>query len=168
METREEPKKGRAPKILIDLFFIVLSALAMYIAKDFRPEPARFPMVSALLVFLFSSADLVVVLFLPEKKREIAIDFESTAKVDSHVALKRTFEIFTWFIGCGLLIFFLSFNVGLAVFVFMYVKIVGHYGWRFSLLMGAVGWTFLYGLFVRTLHLPFPPGLLFEWVGLNL
>ncbi len=158
-------------KALLSLFFVLLSALAIYIAKDWQVEEvARFPLVAAILLFIFSLADLLVILFMPEKKRETAIDFQPTAgeEVEPSVAFKRTLGIFGWILSLGFLILFLSFNIALPLFVFLYVKVVGRYGWFFSLLMGAIAWVFFYGLFDRMLHLPFPNGLILDWVGISL
>lgn len=157
-------------KVLFTFFFVFLSAFAIYMAKDWRAEVARFPLVSAIFLFIFSSVDLLIILFIPEKKVETAIDFQSLAGegIEPSVIFRRTLEIYGWMLGLGFLIVFFSFYIAFPLFVFLYVKVVGRYGWVFSLLMGAIIWVFFYGLFDRTLHLPFPDGLILEWVGLSL
>ncbi len=158
------------PKGLLSLFFVLLSALAIFMAKDWRLEIARFPLSVAIVLFMLSSGDLLIVLFLPEKKREAAIDFQSTAgeEVEPSVAFRRTLEIFAWILSFGFLILFLSFYIAIPLFIFLYLKVAGRYRWGFSLLLGAIAWVFFYGLFDRMLHLPFPNGLILEWIGIGL
>lgn len=157
------------PKALLSLFFVLLSALAIYMAKDWRTEIARLPLLVAILVFILSSLDLLIILFLPEKKREIAIDFQSTGAevVEPSVAFRRTLGIIGWILGFGFLIFFLGFHIAIPFFIFLYVKVVGRYRWGFSFLLGAIAWAFFYGLFDRMLHLPFPNGLILECIGFS-
>ena len=156
----ENNRENRNTEILVSIFFIVVSVLAIYLSKNWRMEVIRFPLVVAILLLICGSADLLMVLFLREKKGGAAVDFEASGDVETPVALRRTIEMFAWMIGCGLLIVLLSLIVALPFFVFLYIKVVGRYGWPFSLLMGAVSGVFLYGLFVWLLNLPFPEGLL--------
>jgi hypothetical protein len=51
------------------------------------------------------------------------------------------------------------------VLVFAYLKLQGKEGWIFTTVFTAWVWAFFYGLFDLLLHLPFPPGVLLEWLG---
>lgn len=57
-------------------------------AKEWRTEIGHFPLVTAIVVIILSSADLLVILFLYEKKREIGIDFQLTK--ERRVAKRKT------------------------------------------------------------------------------
>ena len=164
----ENNRENRNTEILVSIFFIVVSVLAIYFSKNWRMEIIRFPLVVAILLLIFSSADLLMVLLLKEKRGGAAVVFEATGDVEAPVALRRTVEMFGWMIGLGLFRLLLNFIIALPLFVFLYIKVVGRYSWPFSLLMGAVSWIFLYGLFVWLLNLPFPEGLLMQWLGLNI
>jgi hypothetical protein len=49
--------------------------------------------------------------------------------------------------------------------VFLYLKLAGNEGWTLTILLTALSWLFMEGLFDRLLHLPFPRGWLFALFG---
>ena len=59
----------------------------------------------------------------------------------------------------------LGFQIAVPVLVFAYLKLQGKEGWIFTTVFTAAVWAFFYGLFDLLLHLPFPPGVLLEWLG---
>ena len=53
-----------------------------------------------------------------------------------------------------------------AVFVFAYLRLQAREGWLLSIVYTALLWGAFYGLFDQMLHLPFPAGWVFGWLGL--
>ncbi len=47
---------------------------------------------------------------------------------------------------------------------FLYLKLGGRERWLISIILTVVAWVSFYGLFDYALHVPFPKGLLFEWL----
>lgn len=60
----------------------------------------------------------------------------------------------------------LGFPIAVAAFLLVYLKVQAKEGWLFSIVLTALVWGAFYGLFDSMLHLPFPAGWLFEWLGL--
>jgi hypothetical protein len=52
----------------------------------------------------------------------------------------------------------LGFSISVPLFVFLYLKLQGKESWILSVVLAAVAWVFVYGLFDQLLHLPFPQG----------
>ena len=79
---------------------------------------------------------------------------------------RRTANIGAWIVGLFVAIWMIGFNIAIPLFVFLYLKVESREKWWFSLLFAGVGWAFVYGLFIRVLHIPFPEPQLFLWLGL--
>ena len=90
------------------------------------------------------------------------MDFQLTTDVDPAVARKRTTSILAWILGFLVLIVLVGFPLAVPLFVFLYLRIAGREGWVLTVLLTAVSWLFMEGLFNRFLHLPFPQGWLFS------
>ncbi len=79
---------------------------------------------------------------------------------------RRTGVIIAWSVGFFLAIWLLGFVVASAVATLLYLKFGAGERWGISTALAALAWVFFYGLFDYGLHLPFPPGALFDWLGL--
>jgi hypothetical protein len=64
-------------------------------------------------------------------------------------------EIWAWLWGLFFAIHLIGFPVALPLFVFLYVKLYGG-GWLTSVLLSALTWTFLYGVYDYLLNVPWP------------
>jgi len=96
------------------------------------------------------------------------VDFQFSKDVDPAVAKKRAITMFSWLVGFFLLIWLLGFPIGIALMMFTYLKFQGRESWTLSVALTVIGWLCFYGLFVKLLTLPFPQGLLFQWLGVDL
>ncbi|MFQ5853476.1 MAG: tripartite tricarboxylate transporter TctB family protein [Candidatus Binatia bacterium] len=90
---------------------------------------------------------------------------ELGAFVELAIARRRTAAIAGWIVGFFLAIWFLGFTIAAVVATFLYLKIGTREKWPMSIVLTVVAWTFFYGLFDYALHLPFPKGELFLWLG---
>jgi len=79
---------------------------------------------------------------------------------------RRTLAIAGWTVGFFLMIWFLGFITASAVATLAYLKLGTGEKWGISVALAAVAWVFFFGLFDYGLHLPFPPGELFVWLGI--
>lgn len=96
----------------------------------------------------------------------VDFQFTHTQTVDSSVAQRRTLNIFAWIFGFLVSIWLLGFSLSVPIFVFLYLKVRSREGWILSLLLTGAAWLLFWRLFDRLLHLPFPEGQLFAWLGL--
>jgi hypothetical protein len=77
----------------------------------------------------------------------------------------------TWIAAAWMLAFFagvvlLGFPLAVPLFVLLYLKCQGGEGWVLSIVITVIVAAVFYGLFDAMLHLPFPSGLLLDWLGL--
>jgi len=68
-------------------------------------------------------------------------------------------EAWGWIIAFYLAIHVFGFMAAAPLFTFAYAKIYGA-GWGVALALSAIAWGFLYGIFEKILHVPWPESLL--------
>ena len=68
-------------------------------------------------------------------------------------------EIWSWIIGFFLLIHLIGFPVAVPLFVLAYSKFYGA-RWPLSIGLCALAWSFVYGVFEKVLHVPWPTPLI--------
>ena len=78
---------------------------------------------------------------------------------------RRTLAIGAWVVGFFLSIWLIGFVWSSLVATFLYLKFGAREGWLVSVVLTAVAYLFFAGIFDMMLHLPFPPGDLFVWLG---
>jgi TctA family transporter len=155
-------KPGTAPAATpvsrLNLAFTALIAagagVALWLSKDFGPRAGLFPWTFGIPVFALSM--LLLVLEARRARAPVAID---------PVAVRRTAAIFGWIIGYVVAIWALGFALGGPLATLAALKFGGRERWPISLAITAGAWLFVEVLFVRALHVPFPPGALFTGVG---
>jgi hypothetical protein len=64
-------------------------------------------------------------------------------------------EIWAWIVGFYLLIVTIGFPVAVPLFVLAYSKFYGA-GWTLGAILSAIAWGFVYGVFEKILHVPWP------------
>jgi hypothetical protein len=72
-------------------------------------------------------------------------------------------RIFGWAIGYFVAFWLLGFSLAVPLTTLLYLKVDAGEKWPISLLLTAGAWVFFHGLFVYTLQMPFPEGLLLRW-----
>jgi hypothetical protein len=150
---------GLAIAIMVLAGWGTLSALAW-------PWKAKlFPLVIGIPLFCLAAAEALWTIFGKPSERQAATDFQLSTDQAPGVALRRTLIAAAWAVGFFLLIVLLGFQSAVPVLVFAYLKLQGREGWIFTIVFTAAVWGFFYGLFDLLLHLPFPPGVLLEWLG---
>ena len=101
----------------------------------------------------------------PDSEVISAQALEPEPELPAAVVFSRTLNIYAWIFGSFLTILLLGFPITLPLLVFLYLKFESHENWPLTLVLTAAAWGFIYGLFDRMLHLPWPDGLLFSWLG---
>ncbi|MBI2991919.1 MAG: tripartite tricarboxylate transporter TctB family protein [Deltaproteobacteria bacterium] len=86
---------------------------------------------------------------------------------DERAALvrRRTTAISGWIIGYFLTLWLLGFSLGVLLMTFLYLKLAGREPWSITLALTLFAWISFYGIFGYGLHVPFPKGLLLQWLG---
>jgi len=76
---------------------------------------------------------------------------------------RRTASFVRWILGFFFAIWLLGFSIAVALSTFLYLKAGAGEKWLITIILTLVAFVSFYGLFIYTLHVPFPDGLLFEW-----
>jgi hypothetical protein len=171
-EKRERPPApvgGSAARFdwsgLFNLLIVAAVAWALWESRHFNFRAGLFPWVIgfpllALAIFHFY-LDLGGGTRPP---RAIPIDLGQDTP--ARVVFRRTADCFGWILGYLAAIWLLGFTVGGTLATFLMLKIGGQERWPIALAMSGGACGFTYGLFDRTLHVPFPPGRLWLWLGI--
>lgn len=146
-------------RVMLSLAAALVAGYALYASLHWPFRTGLFPSVIGVPLLFLALLEMALSAFGTEKQREgHAVDFELTTDVDPITARKRTLAIFSWILGFLTLILLVGFPLAVPLFVFLYLKLVGKEGWVLCLVLTAVSWLFMEGLFDRLLHLPFPQG----------
>ena len=149
------------------LGLVVVLALALWQSRKFNfraglfPWAVGFPLLGLLVLQFFR--DLMGKAGVRSRGRH-AEEEDQGAPVD--VVNRRTRNMFGWIIVYFLAIWLFGFTVGTSLCCFVQLKFASREKWLISLIMTTGLWAFVYLLFDRTLHVPFPAGYLFEVLGL--
>lgn len=153
-------------RVALSLAAALVGLYTLYASLHWPFRTGLFPRVIGVPLLLLALAEMALSAFGTEKEEKgHAVDFELTTDVDPAIARKRTLAIFSWILGFLALIPLVGFPVAVPLFVFLYLKLAGKEGWVLTLVLTAVSWLFMAGLFDRLLHLPFPQGWIFSLWG---
>ncbi len=156
------------PRSILTLAFIVVFGYIIYEAQDMPQQAQLYPMtigIIALLLLVWQFGREVFFAHQPED-RETGADVDFTDEEASGDGRKRALELFGWIYGFGLALWLLGFFVAIPVMVFLYL-LRHREGWIVTIAMPTVAGGATWLLFNNLLHLPFPPGVLFEMMGLE-
>jgi putative tricarboxylic transport membrane protein len=149
------------------LGLVMVLALALWQSRNFNVRAGLFPWVIG-----FPLTGLALLQFVRELSGKAGgrplgrnVD-EGEAEIPPDVVSRRTAGMFGWIVGYLVAIWLLGFPVGGALCSFIQLKIGSREKWLITLILTAGLWAFVYLLFERTLHVPFPDGYLFELLGL--
>ena len=140
---------------LFTLFIGIVMVAALWFARDW-------PIRASIGVLVLGSIAVVLAIW------QLALDARKSNAVkrsqfEMPVAQNETqwgnVEIWCWIIGFYLLIVTIGFPIAVPLFVFAYSKFYGA-GWPLGLVLSAIAWGFVYGVFEKILHVPWPTPLL--------
>ncbi len=86
----------------------------------------------------------------------------------SSALAQRGALVVAWILGFFAAIVLLGFTLGGALLSAAYLRLAAHERWRVSVGYGIATYLLLEIVFRRLLTIPFPPGILFEWLGFDL
>lgn len=163
--------KNKAHLVFI-LLFAVFFAYFVYVAQEWRLQARLYPY--AIGIPMLVLAVLYAILELRGKNKVEAsasdaapVDFQFSETADPVGARSRTINIFAWIFGFFVAIWLFGFPLSIAALLFLYLKFQGREGWVLSIFLTVAGWLAFWVLFIRLLHLPFPEGQLFVWLGME-
>jgi hypothetical protein len=145
----------------LSLATIGIAGYALYASLGWPFRTALFPRVIAVPILILALTEWGLSIWGSEEAREgHAVDFQLTDTVEPALAQKRTIAIIAWTLSFLALILLVGFPLAVPIFVFAYL-LAGREPWALTIVMTALSWLFMEGLFNRFLHLPFPEGWIF-------
>jgi TctA family transporter len=166
------PLKSRIAQALFALFFVAIFAFVVYEANfgfgSWEPRAALFPLAIGIPCLILALLTAVVELFRAARPvpTESGMPVEPVHEVTPHEARNRTIAIAGWIIGFFLIIWLLGFPLASALATLLYLKFSSNERWVTSAGLALIAWGFFYGMFDYGLHLPFPDGLLLDWLNI--
>jgi len=149
----------RNVSLALALLVMLASGYGIYAASGWPWKAALFPLAIGVPLFAMALAEALWVLFgstpAPAEGAELAVRSPGRAVMVGGA----------WMLGFFAAIILLGFPVAVPLFVLLYLKLQGGEGWVISIVITAAVFGVFYGLFDALLHLPFPAGLLFSWLG---
>jgi hypothetical protein len=148
--------------LALSFLIMVASGYGVIAATAWPWKAALFPLVIGIPLFCLAAAEALWTLFGAPAEAGQAMDFQLSTGKESG---RRTLVASAWILAFFAAIVLLGFPIAIPLFVFLYLKLQGREGWLLSIVMTAAIWGVFYGLFDLLLHLPFPAGWLFTWLG---
>jgi TctA family transporter len=166
--TEAVPLGTRIAQSLFALFIVGIFAYVVYEAKfgfgALEPRAALFPWVIGLPSLL-----LAIYVFIKDSlqsTREMKLGTErwNEPEVDPIIARQRTVSIGCWIMGFFLAIWLFGFIPASAVATLLYLKFGAGEKWPITIAITAACWLLFWGAFDYALQMPFPSGLVLEWL----
>jgi hypothetical protein len=149
------------------LGLVIILALALWQSRNFNVRAGLFPWAIG-----FPLLGLLLLQFVRELMGKAGIRSrgrhveEEDQGLPADVVNRRTRNMFGWIMIYFLAIWLLGFTVGTTLCCFIQLKFASKEKWLITLIMTAGLWAFVYLLFDRLLHVPFPAGYLLEVLGM--
>ncbi|MFB3884282.1 MAG: tripartite tricarboxylate transporter permease [Thermodesulfobacteriota bacterium] len=170
--SREEVSHKESPLLrlswenVFSLFIIVVIALALWQSRRFDFRTGLFPWAIGFPVLFLTLFQLVMELLGRGSKKNGGHPDQAEVSLPPGLVNRRTAAMFGWIFGYFAAIWLLGFSYGVPLCTFLQLKIFGREKWFLGLIYTATAWVLIYGIFDRVLHVPFPQGQLFVWLGL--
>jgi hypothetical protein len=142
-------------QIVFTSFIGLVMLAALWVAKDW-------PIRASIIIFLLGGVGLILTgvqltanfrALHAESSKVTRPTFEVQAI--EHQGRWGSLEIWAWLWGLFFAIHLIGFPVALPLFVFLYVKLYGG-SWLTTIILTAVTWGFLYGIYDYLLSVPWP------------
>ena len=160
-------KGGRsALGLAFTVAILAILAAALWQSRTFGFRAGLFPW--AIGIPVLALAALLLALQLAGRESHHAPGFAgSDLGISAGEARRRTAVILGWICGYLVAIWLLGFTLAGALCTFLSLKIGSGERWPVTLAMTAGMAAFIYVVFVRALHVPFPPAQLLVWFGVT-
>lgn len=151
--------------LILGILVAVCAGAAVILALDWPWKARLFPMAIGIPVFVMAAVEVVWGLVDPTARSE-AMDFRLSGQPSDRTTVRRSLMAVAWMAGFFAAIILLGFPIAVPLLVVLYVRFLGRESWLLSGAFALAVWGCFYAVFDFFLHLPFPAGLLQEWLGL--
>lgn len=152
----------KSASIGLSVGVMLVSGYAVFAATAWPWKAALFPLVIGIPLFCLAATELLWAFF-GAAPQNAPSELELS---NDPVARRRVLRVTGWMLGFFAAIALLGFPIAVPLFVFSYLKLQGGEGWAMTIVLTVAVAAVFHGLFDALLHLPFPTGWLWSWVGL--
>ncbi len=149
---------------IFSLFIILVFICALWESRKFNVRAGLFPWAIGFPVLALAILQFIMDLMRKGDRSGDDHKLQAGPELPAHVVNRRTIGIFGWILGYFTGIWLLGFSMGGPLCAFIQLKIGTREKWTLTLILTGLTWVFIYGLFDRVLHVPFPEGQLFFWL----
>jgi TctA family transporter len=146
------------------LLIVIVFAWALWQSRDFGVRAGLFPWAVCIPGLVLGLAQLVRELTGRRDAPAAEGIGEVGPDVPADVAARRTIEICLWILGFWIAIWLVGFSLATLLMTFFYLRVSARERWLTTLVLTAVAFAFVYGVFEKALAVPFPSGQLFAWL----
>jgi len=150
---------------LFSFLIVVILGWALWDSRNFGYRAGLFPWVIGFPVLALAIVELGLDFLGKGRKSGMSSFAEVGPDVPIGLVYRRTAGICGWTVGFLVTIWLLGFSPAVPVTIILYLKWAKE-KWPITLAFAVVSWLLFYGLFDYVLHVPFPDGQLFLWLGL--
>jgi hypothetical protein len=168
--TREDRDLKVRPQAIFSFVFLIFFIVFVYGAHGWRLQARLYPWAIGIPMLILALIQVILDMKGIQTKPDSSgapVDFQMTKDIDPAVAKRRALIMFSWIFGFFFLIWLLGFSIAIPVMVFGYLKIQSREPWLLSIILTAAASLVFWGLFVWLLNLPFPQGILLDWLGIG-
>jgi uncharacterized integral membrane protein len=146
---------------------LAVISVALFQSRSFNVRAGLFPWVVGFPLMLLLLVQLAKELMGKASARtRLRQGEEEDQEMPPDEISSRTAGMFGWIVGYLIAIWLLGFPAGCAVCSFIQLKFGSGEKWPVTIVLTVGIWAFVYLLFERTLLVPFPPGQIFEALGM--
>jgi hypothetical protein len=149
------------------LSLAVIFACALWQSRTFPLSARFFPWVLGFPVFVLAVIQFIMDLTGRGDKGKDEKMKGTEMELPKEVVNRRTACVFGWIFGWFAAIWLFGFTLGAPLATFLQLKMGERERWSLSLILTGMVWAFIYFVFRDLLHLPFPRGSLFVWLGMR-
>jgi tripartite tricarboxylate transporter TctB family protein len=153
----------KAASLSLSVGVMLLAGYGIFAATGWPWKAALFPLAIGIPLFCLAAVEALWTLFgsaeTGRNEMEVGLTTEAGAS-------RRILVAVAWMLGFLAAVVLLGFPIAVPLFLFLYLKLQGGEGWLLSIGITLAVTAVFYGLFDALLHLPFPAGWLFSWLGL--
>jgi putative tricarboxylic transport membrane protein len=146
------------------LALVVIFAAALWQSRKFSFTAGFFPWVLGFPVFALAIVQFILDLMGRGGRSKDERLAEAATNLPQDVVNRRTAGVFGWTFGWLVAIWLFGFIIGAPLCTFIQLKVGEREKWPLTLILTAAAWAFIYGVFDRLLHVPFPKGEVFIWL----
>src|SRR5262245_5785725 len=152
----------KTASLALSVGVMLLAGYGVFAATAWPWKAALFPLAIGIPLFCLAATEALWTLFgAPAAKNEHEVDLTTAPGTRRRILVAAG-----WMLGFFAAIALLGFPLAVPLFLFLYLKLQGGEGWVLSIVVTAAVSGVFYGLFDALLHLPFPAGWLWQWLGM--